>query len=88
MLKFWLDLGVDGFRVDSSAFIYEDVNLRDEPRSNATGVTPRDYKYLNHIYTMDLIETYKLFDEWRKYTESYADERNQDQKVHEVIFFY
>ncbi|XP_071628960.1 maltase 1-like isoform X2 [Temnothorax longispinosus] len=81
VLIFWLDLGIDGFRIDSSAFIYEDLKLRDEPRSFVEGATPRDYTYLNHIYTLDLIETYKLFGEWRKFVDLYAAKHNQDQKL-------
>lgn len=87
-MQFWLDLGIDGFRVDSSAFIFEDLKLRDEPRSNVTGVTERDYKYLDHIYTMDLEETYKLFKEWQDFADSYANRNNLDQKVYEVIYCF
>ncbi|KAL6264517.1 hypothetical protein P5V15_004625 [Pogonomyrmex californicus] len=81
VLKFWLDLGIDGFRVDSTPFIYEDIFLRDEPRSYVDGATSRDYTYLDHIYTTDLIETYKLFGEWRKFIDLYAFTHNQDQKL-------
>ncbi|XP_012529302.1 maltase 1 [Monomorium pharaonis] len=81
VLKFWLDLGIDGFRVDSAPFIYEDPKLRDEPRSFAEGTTPRDYNYLNHIYTTDLEETYELFEEWRQFADLYAAVHNQDQKL-------
>lgn len=34
---YWLDFGVDGFRVDAIPFIYEDAKLRNEPLSNKTG---------------------------------------------------
>ncbi|XP_029679967.1 maltase A2-like [Formica exsecta] len=81
VLKFWLDLGIDGFRIDSAPFIYEDPELRDEPRSYAAGLTPRDYSYLDHIYTVDQKPTYELFGDWRKYVDDYADEHNQDQKM-------
>lgn len=81
ILKFWLDFGIDGFRVDSTPFIYEDSKLRDEPLSNTPGLTPRDYGYLNHIYTTDQIQTYELFGSWRKFLDDYADKNNQDQKV-------
>lgn len=87
-MKFWFDLGVDGFRVDSTPFEFEDAQLRDEPRSYAPGATPRDYKYLNHIYTTDLPETYEMFGSWREYADSYASEHNQDQKVYKVIFCF
>ncbi|XP_024867549.1 maltase 1-like [Temnothorax curvispinosus] len=81
VLKFWLDLGIDGYRVDSAPFMYEDLLLRDEPRTYVNGTTPRDYTYLNHIYTTDLIETYQLFGGWRKFLDFYAFIHNQDQKL-------
>jgi len=83
-----LDTGIDGFRVDSAAFIFEDKKLRDEPRSNAAGETPQDYGYLNHIYTTDQIASYELFGSWRKYLDEYADQHNQDQKVNKAILFF
>ncbi|XP_025263073.1 maltase 2-like [Camponotus floridanus] len=80
-LKFWLDKGVDGFRVDSAPYIFEDKELRDEPRSYAPDSTPDQYTYLEPIYTADLKPTYELFGSWRKYLDGYADERNLDQKM-------
>lgn len=68
--------------------MYEDLELRDEPRSYINGTTERDYDYLNHIYTMNLNETYELFGTWRKFINSYASNRNLEEKVHEEIFFY
>lgn len=82
-MKFWLDYGVDGFRVDSTPFIYENASLPDEPLSHAPNVTSDDYKYLYHIYTTDQEETYELFGSWRKFADEYADQHNQDQKVNE-----
>ena len=81
MLKYWLDMGVEGFRVDATPFIYEDPQLRDEPRSYAPNTTPHDYLYLNHIYTTDLPATYELYGSWRKFLDEYSDQRNEDQKV-------
>ena len=33
VLSFWLDLGVDGFRMDAVAHIWEDGEFKDEPVS-------------------------------------------------------
>lgn len=81
-------MGIDGYRVDSAVFIFEDKELRDEPRSYAAGATPRDYTYLDHIYTTDQLPTYELFGSWRKYLDEYADEHNQDQKVNKALLFF
>ncbi|KAL0120270.1 hypothetical protein PUN28_008137 [Cardiocondyla obscurior] len=81
VLKFWLDLGIDGFRVDSAAFIFEDERLLDEPRSNIQGLTSRNYNFLRHIYTFDLSANYKLFEEWRNFADVYSDTNDQDQKM-------
>ncbi len=34
VLLFWLDRGVDGFRVDAISKLYEQDHLKDEPPSN------------------------------------------------------
>ncbi len=36
VLKFWLDLGVDGFRVDAAAHLFEANHTRDEPSNGKT----------------------------------------------------
>jgi len=86
-LKFWLDRGVDGFSVISAPYIFEDKKLRNEPRSYALGATPRDYSYLNHIYTVNLKPTYELLRNFKIRMDQYADEFNEDEKVNKVILF-
>ena len=36
MLRYWLDLGVDGFRMDAVLGIFEDGRFLDEPLSGLT----------------------------------------------------
>ena len=50
ILNFWMEKGVDGFRMDAVPFLFEDSEFRDEPRSFLTS-DPEDYLYLVHIYT-------------------------------------
>lgn len=33
VLTYWLDFGVDGFRMDAIPSLFEDLELRDEPSS-------------------------------------------------------
>ena len=49
-LEFWLDRGVDGFRLDAVNTLFEDPDLRDnptlaEPRLTITGVYTQDFLY-------------------------------------------
>lgn len=33
VLRYWLNFGIDGFRMDAVFTMFEDVELRDEPKS-------------------------------------------------------
>lgn len=52
VMRFWLDRGVDGFRVDAVPFTAKDPLLRDEPINPDFVAERGDWKYLalNHIY--------------------------------------
>ena len=39
VISFWLDLGVDGFRMDAVAHIWEDGEFKDEPVSYDSDVS-------------------------------------------------
>ncbi|XP_063995481.1 maltase 1-like [Diachasmimorpha longicaudata] len=81
IIKFWLDKGIDGFRVDAVPFLFEFQDLADEPRSNLPNVTANEWEYLRHDYTQDLDETYDLVRSWRKILDDYANSTNSDEKV-------
>ena len=60
VLTFWMNRGVDGFRIDAINHLFEDPNFRDEPKANVPGVPDDDYDSLLHIYTKNLNETYEV----------------------------
>ncbi|CAD5118687.1 DgyrCDS7370 [Dimorphilus gyrociliatus] len=64
--KFWLDRGVDGFRVDVAPLLLEEEHLKDEPLSNIPGFGSDEYFSLKHTYTHNLPETHEIFRSWRK----------------------
>ncbi len=72
VLTYWLDLGVDGFRMDAVPFLAEDPELRDEPLSG-NSEDPNDYGYLDHIYTMNLPETREWLAEFYDVVKAYGE---------------
>ena len=80
VLTFWLDRGVDGFRIDAIIHLFEDALLRDEPRSNRPGVLPDDYDYLIHLYTKDQDEIYNLTSSWRQLMDKHSETHKSDKK--------
>lgn len=53
VLRFWLDKGASGFRVDAVSHLVEDEDLRDEPIDNSND--PLSYDYTRKDYTKDLV---------------------------------
>lgn len=78
VVKFWLDKGVAGFRVDAIAHLFEvDKELYggrypDEPKSGNDD-DPDNYSYLNHIYTQDQDETFDMVYQWRKVFDEFKE---------------
>ncbi|ESO92028.1 hypothetical protein LOTGIDRAFT_93125, partial [Lottia gigantea] len=74
IMKYWLDLGVDGFYIRDSGWLLEDYDLRDEPKSNSTiSASPNDYDYYDHIYTYARPENNDLFARWRHFMDGYGN---------------
>jgi len=71
VLTFWMNRGVEGFRIDAINHMFEDSRFLDEPPSNIPGLPDDDYDILNHIYTKDLLETYEVLKTWRKFMDNY-----------------
>lgn len=53
VLKFWLDKGASGFRVDAVNHLFEETHLLDEPIDNPND--PLSYGYTHKVYTKDLV---------------------------------
>lgn len=74
VLRFWLDIGVDGFRVDALPFIVEDDSFRDEPLISPNTVDDNHtYFLLDHIYSRDQLGTYKIVEEFRAVLDEYTN---------------
>jgi glycosidase len=53
VLRFWLDRGVDGFRLDAIDRLVKDADLRDDPPTSAPFALPLqdEYAELEHLYS-------------------------------------
>jgi alpha-glucosidase len=67
VMRFWLDRGVDGFRVDVASGLIRDERLRDNPRFHFRG-WPRRRNW-------DLDEVHEIHRGWRKVLDSYDGDR-------------
>lgn len=85
VLTYWLDLGVDGFRIDAVPSLFEmeadgNGNYPDEPRSYISNDTA-NWDYLKHIYTTDQPETIDMVYQWRALMDEYQVQNGTTTKV-------
>jgi alpha-glucosidase len=68
-MRFWLDRGVAGFRIDAVSRLFEDPNLHDDP------ILPGKNAYgdpnIAHKYTDNLPEVHEVLREMRKIVDAY-----------------
>ncbi len=72
-MRFWLDRGVAGFRLDAITTLFEDPTLHNEPltgRLDASG-----FPEANHTLTSGLPEVHDVLRRLRKMIDSYPDQR-------------
>lgn len=74
-MNFWLELGVDGFRLDAAPHLLEDEQFQDNPPAKIPVddnlFTENDYCYWDHVYTcncagvLDILTTFRnVCDQW------------------------
>lgn len=80
IFQFWLDLGIDGFRVDAVRHLIENEQYRDEPlRKDAKDLDSNvPYFAYDHTESADQAGSYQLVRRWRKFFDRYAYENNRD----------
>ncbi|CAF0986512.1 unnamed protein product [Rotaria sp. Silwood1] len=80
IFRFWLDLGIDGFRADAVRHLIENEQYNDEPLcKDAKDMDPNImYAAYDHIESADQPGSYELVRRWRKFFDEYAYENNRD----------
>ena len=80
VLRFWLDRGVDGFRIDVAHALYKHPDLTDAPQPAPNG-SPEDGDN-RHIWDRD--DVIAVYQDWRRLTDGYDGDR---MLVGEVFLF-
>lgn len=77
--RFWLDRGVDGFRLDTINFYFCDQQLRDNPalpeNERNTSIAPavNPYNFQNHLYDKNQVENLAFLESFRSLMDEYPD---------------
>jgi alpha-glucosidase len=73
VLRFWLNRGVDGFRVDVMHHLLKDTEFRDNPPNPEWHPALSPYRELLTTYTVDLPEVQEIIAQMRGVIEEYDD---------------
>jgi alpha-glucosidase len=91
VMRFWLDRGVDGFRVDVMWHLIKDGQLRDNPRNPDYQPHMSTYHQLLPIYSTDQPEVHDIVRKMREVLDTY-DERMMIGEVylpvHKLVSYY
>lgn len=77
IIKFWIDKGVSGTRLDAAIHFVEDAQFRDEPLANPNKTKIERYDDLIHTRTANQPETYQVLHEIRTFTDDYTRHSNK-----------
>uniref|UniRef100_A0A0K2TSQ6 alpha-glucosidase n=1 Tax=Lepeophtheirus salmonis TaxID=72036 RepID=A0A0K2TSQ6_LEPSM len=77
ILRFWLDLGVDGFRFKYVDYLFESVSLEDEPEITSE----LDYSSLNHTKTHILEDNLQFLLDIRKLLDEKTEEDESKPRI-------
>lgn len=83
-MEFWLNIGVDGFRLDALPYLMEanpaDYKGRypDDPLSGSSQFESHQLGYTIPLYSKDLAELYDVVYEWREFIDQYNEEKGGD----------
>ena len=92
MIRYWLDKGVDGFRLDASSVYSQDKEYRDNP-FKLGAKDKNNFDSQHHLYDKDLAENHQIIKEIRAIIEQYEDrvligETFIDSRLYESVVFY
>ncbi len=75
VLRFWLERGVDGFRIDVAHGLVKDEALRDNPVRPSLEPDLAEFLGFEQRYTFDQDEVHDIYRRWRRTVDGYPGER-------------
>lgn len=85
-VRFWLDRGVDGIRIDVADYLMKDPALRDNPAAGAAADMFKArgaYDHFNHIHDKAHPDVHGIFRDLRRILEDYSGHRVCIGEIHE-----
>ncbi|MGF1495861.1 MAG: alpha-glucosidase [Elainellaceae cyanobacterium] len=92
VIRFWLEKGVDGFRLDASSVYSKDELFRDNPIKFGAS-DKNNYNNFHHLYDKNLPENHQIIQEIRDIVDEYGDrvligETFIDNRLYDSLIFY
>ena len=92
IVRFWLDRGVDGFRLDASSVYSKDPYFRDNPLKYET-TDKNNYNNYHHLYDKNLPANHQIIREIRAILDQYGDrvligETFIDNRLYDSVIFH
>lgn len=83
VMKFWLDKGIDGFRIDAISHGFESEPNKETGKYtdevvNAAVEDPEDFGHLIHSETQDRPELFEMIYEWREFLDGFTDKEGDE----------
>jgi alpha-glucosidase len=91
VMRFWLDEGVDGFRVDVMWHMIKDEELRDNPPNPEYQMHMSTYDQLLPVFSTDQPEVHTIVRKMRKVLDAYQDRMMIGEiylPVHKLVTYY
>ncbi|HTI89793.1 MAG TPA: alpha-amylase family glycosyl hydrolase [Puia sp.] len=91
VMRFWLDRGVDGFRVDAMWHMVKDAQWRDNPRNPDYKEHMATYEQLLPVYSTDQPEMHEIAGKMRKVLDEYHERLMIAEiylPVHRLVAYY
>lgn len=91
VMRFWLDKGVDGFRVDVMWHMIKDKELRDNPPNPSYQPHMATYEQLLPVYSTDQPEVHSIVRQMRKVLDQYNERMMIGEiylPIHKLVTYY